>query len=450
MKKFKNLSLRKEIQKWLDDQHFITMTEIQEQSIPFILQGKDIIGLSKTGSGKTHAFLVPILEQIDVSKDEVQAVITTPTRELAYQIYQMVKSIENYLPDLRLALVVGGKERLRDIKKFQHQQAHIVIGTPGRLKDLFLEGGSLRLDKAKLVVVDEVDMTFEFGFLEDVDAIISRMNEVQILSFSATLPEQLQPFIKKYMHHPLTVEIAQKQNHDIEHVLVPCYHRTYAQTILKMLPGFNPYICLIFANSRKEAHEIAEELRQNNVKLAELHGDLSARERKQAMKQIANDQYQYVVATDLAARGIDLSEIGYVISCGLPNDLEYYIHRAGRTARAGQKGTCFLLYHEQDDTAIKSLIRKGIIFKHRRYHRHHWQDLRPYGQKKKKVDQEMQKQIAQMMTKKKTKVKPGYKKKRELAIEKIYRQKRRDFIRSKIREEKKAMYKERAKELKNK
>ncbi|QRG86030.1 DEAD/DEAH box helicase [Bulleidia sp. zg-1006] len=451
MKKFEDLHIQEPLKQWLRDKHFKEMTAIQEEVIPLSLQGKDIIGLSETGSGKTHAFLVPIFEKIDVASDYVQAVITAPTRELAYQIYAMAKEVEAYFPSIRISAVVGGKERARDSKKFQLQQPHVVIGTPGRLRDLFLEDNSLRLDKAKVMVVDEADMTLEFGFLADVDAIVSRMNDVQMLSFSATLPNQLKPFIRKYMHHPITIEIGKHQsnNKNIEHVLVPCYHRSYAETILKIMPGFNPYVCLIFANSRKEAHEIAQELRDHGVKLTELHGDLSSRERKQAMKQITQSQYEYVIATDLAARGMDIGEVGFVISCGFPNDLEYYIHRAGRTGRAGLSGTCYALYHEQDDEAIRSLMKQGIPFKHRRFHHHNWQDLRPYGQRRAKKDTEMQKQIAKMMTKKKRKVKPGYKKKREAEIDKLYRRKKRDFIRSKIKEEKKARYKQRAKELRD-
>ena len=450
MKKFEDLHIQEPLKQWLKDKHFKEMTAIQEEMIPLIIQGKEMIGLSETGSGKTHAFLVPIFEKIDVSLDQVQAVVTAPTRELAYQIYEMAKEVENYLPKIRISAVVGGKERVRDSKKFQHQQPHVVIGTPGRLKDLFLEDHSLRLDKARILVVDEADMTLEFGFLADIDAMVSRMEDVQMLSFSATLPNQLKPFIKKYMRHPMTVEIGKRQsnNKNIDHVLIPCYHRSYAETILKIMPGFNPYVCLIFANSRKEAHEISQELRDHGVKLTELHGDLNSRQRKQAMKQIAQSQYEYVIATDLAARGMDIGEVGFVISCCFPNELEYYIHRAGRTGRAGVQGTCYALYHESDDEAIRSLMKQGISFKHRRYHRHNWQELRPYGKRHSKKDTEMQIQISKMMTKKNTKVKPGYKKKREAEIDKLYRQKRRDFIRSKIKEEKKARYKQRAKELK--
>ena len=437
--------------KFIEVNHFTQPTPIQEDVIPSSLRGKDVIGLSATGSGKTHAFLIPILEKIDVDCNECQAVITAPTRELAFQIYEMAKVMCDVLPALRVSLYVGGQDREKDIEKLNKQQPHIAIGTPGRIKDLFLNEGALRIDKAKILVVDEADMTLEFGFLDEIDAFAGRMREdLQMLAFSATMPDQLKPFIRKYMHHPLTKQIGEKVrfNPDITHVLVPCYHHTFAEVIESILPGFNPFVCLIFANTRKEAGEIAEQLRKDGMDVTEMHGDLTSRKRKQSMKEIADARHTYVVCTDIAARGIDIGEVSHVISCGFPEDLEYYVHRAGRTGRAGSTGTCYALYHEEDDAAIRSLKNRGIRFEHRRYRKEGWQDLRPYGQKyRRQEDDELDKKITMAYNNKKnTKVKPGYKKKRKQEIERIYRRKKRDLIRSKIAEEKKAMYRERARQ----
>ena len=447
MKKFEDFNLKDTTMAFIEKNHFTQPTPIQEQVIPSALRGKDIIGLSSTGSGKTHAYLIPIMEKIDPTKDEAQVVITAPTRELATQIYEMAKVMTEIVPEIRVRLYVGGRERSKDIEQLEKSQPHIVIGTPGRIKDLFLNGGALRIDKANMLVVDEADMTLEYGFLDEIDAFVGRLGEhLQMLAFSATMPDQLKPFINKYMHHPITYQIGEKVrfNPDIKHVLVPCYHHGYAETILSILPGFQPYVCLIFANTRQEASSIAEELRKNKVSVSEIHGDLTSRKRKQAMKSIANAEHTYVVATDLAARGIDIGEVTHVISCGFPEDLEYYIHRAGRTGRAGSTGTCYALYQESDDQAIRSLQKRGIKFDHARHRTTGWQTLHPYGQKRLKTDDELEKKIAMIMTKKNTKVKPGYKKKRAAAIDRVHRQKKREMIRSKIREEKKAMYKERA------
>ena len=447
MKKFEDFNLKDTTMAFIEKNHFKQPTPIQEQVIPSALRGKDVIGLSSTGSGKTHAYLIPIMEKIDPTKDEAQVVITAPTRELATQIYEMAKVMTEIVPELRVRLYVGGRERSKDIEQLEKSQPHIVIGTPGRIKDLFLNGGALRIDKASMLVVDEADMTLEYGFLDEIDAFAGRLGErLQMLAFSATMPDQLKPFINKYMHHPITYQIGEKVrfNPDIKHVLVPCYHHSYAETILSILPGFQPYVCLIFANTRQEASAIAEELRKNKVSVSEIHGDLTSRKRKQAMKSIANAEHTYVVATDLAARGIDIGEVTHVISCGFPEDLEYYIHRAGRTGRAGSTGTCYALYQESDDQAIRSLQKRGIKFSHARHRSTGWQTLHPYGQRRLKTDDELEKKIAMIMTKKNTKVKPGYKKKRAAAIDRVHRQKKREMIRSKIREEKKAMYKERA------
>lgn len=447
MKRFEDFNLKPAVRKLISLNHFDEPTPIQEEVIPAVLRGKDVIGLSATGSGKTHAYLIPILERIDPEKDHTQAVITAPTRELAVQIYEMARVMSDCLPQLRVRLYIGGRDREKDIEQLESSQPHIAIGTPGRIRDLFLGSGALRIEQAKLLVVDEADMTLEYGFLDDIDAFAGRLpDDLQMLAFSATMPEQLKPFLRKYMSQPVTIQIGEKVrfNPDIRHVLVPCYHHGYARTVLSVLQGINPFVCLIFANTRAEAASIAEELRANGVEAEEIHGDLSSRKRKQAMKSIASAEHTYVVATDLAARGIDIGEVTHVISCGFPEDLEYYVHRAGRTGRAGASGVCYALYEEKDDASIRSLMKRGIRFEHQRCRDGQWQDLRPYGQRFQKKDDDLQKKIAQIYTKKNTKVKPGYKKKRAEQIQRVHRQKKREMIRSKIREEKKAMYRERA------
>ena len=450
MKKFTDFNLSKKTMRFIQLNGFREPTPIQEEVIPAMMKGKDVIGLSKTGTGKSHAYLIPLCERMDSSKNNVQAVITAPTRELAVQIFEKAKRMAEVDPGLRIRLYVGGKDREKDLRQLNTSQPHIAIGTPGRIKDLFLDEGALRIDKAGVLIVDEADMTLEYGFLNEIDAFAGRMSEdLQMAAFSATMPDQLKPFLRKYMHQPQTIRIEESRfSPDITHVLVPCYHHSYQEVIRSILPGFQPYVCLIFANTRETAHEIAEELRSMKLPVTELHGDLESRRRKQAMKELSLGINSYVVATDLAARGIDLDTVTHVISCGFPDDLEFYIHRAGRTGRAGSTGICYALYKEGDDQAIRSLMKSGVRFEHRRYRRDGWQDLHPYGQKRLKKDDEIEKQIAMIMTKKNTKVKPGYKKKRAAQIEQIHRKKKREFIRSKIKEEKLARYKEKSREEK--
>lgn len=449
-KTFNQFSLSEDTLKFIQLNHFTQPTPIQQEAVPAILKGQDVVGLSRTGSGKTHAYLIPIFEKVDASLDQVQAVITAPTRELAAQIYEKAKVMNKVKPDLRIRLYVGGSDRQREIEALENKQPQIVIGTPGRIKDLFLTEGALRIDKADMLVVDEADMTLEYGFLDDIDAFAGRMGEkLQMLAFSATIPDQLKPFLKHYMHHPVLIRIEDQEARKkaVQHILVPCYHHTYAETILSILPGFQPYVCLIFTNTRQEAADLAGELRAHHLSVTELHGDLEPRKRRQAMKSLQAATNTFVVATDLASRGIDVEEVTHVISCGFPKDLSFYIHRAGRTGRMDQTGICYALYKDSDDSAIRSLMKQGIHFDHMRFHNGAWQKLRPYGEKHPQKDDAMEIEIAKMMTKKNTRVKPGYKKKRQQAIADLKQKKRREFIRGKIREERTAMYKQRAREL---
>lgn len=442
MTNIRQLAMSDTMYQYIEQLGFQEYTPIQKQVIPLALKGRDIIGISATGSGKTHAFLIPIFEKIQVEEQRVQALITAPTRELARQIYQRALEYQTIEPNLIIRLVSGEVEKNRMEEQLK-TTPHIVIGTPGRLKDAFLQSEVLRLDTTDILVVDEADMTLEFGFLQDVDEIAGRLKkDLQMMVFSATIPQNLQPFLKKYMHQPQLVEIKDTvQKAQVEHILVPCKHMTYTEKLLSLLPGFQPYICLIFANTRKEAATCADALRQAGYPVTEIHGDLTTRQRKNAMKDITRQGNAYIVATDIAARGIDIEAVSHVVSLGFPNALEYYIHRAGRTGRAGHDGICYALYQAKDDASIRNLKQKGISFAHRDYKRGEWVDLKPYGVRRMRKQDETEKEIAKMLTKKNQRVKPGYKKKRKEEIERIKRKQRREMIQKSI----KLQQKERAK-----
>ena len=443
MNKYSDYNFKEQTRKFVEYNKFINPTAIQKEVIPFAMKGRDIIGISATGTGKTHAFLIPILEKIDMEKDEIQAVISAPTRELAMQLYNRALDMNKVCKDLRIKLITGGVDKQRMNEQLK-RQPHIVIGTPGRMKDMFLEEQTLRLDSASIFVVDEADMTLEFGFLEDIDAICSRMaNRLQMMSFSATVPEGLKLFLRKYMHNPITVNIAEDKHFkpQIEHILVPCKHLSYGEQLLKVLEGFDPYVCLIFANTREECTSTAKLLRENGYEILELHGNLSSRERKNAMRSLTSLDKRYIVASDIAARGIDIEGVSHVVSLGFPKELDFYIHRSGRTGRAGKDGICYALYQKNDENVIRQLMTKGIHFEHRSIKNGTWSDLSPLFEKKKKKDDPLEKEIAKRITKKNQKVKPGYKKKRKEEISKLKRRARREMIRNEI----KSQTKERAK-----
>ncbi|MCF0111895.1 MAG: DEAD/DEAH box helicase [Erysipelotrichaceae bacterium] len=443
MSNMKMFSFNRKTTEYVESLGFEEYTPIQLKVIPLAKKKKDIIGISATGTGKTHAFLIPVFDGIDVARQEVQAVICAPTRELARQIYERAVEYNEIDPSVSIRLVSGEVEKSRMENQLKNQP-HIVIGTPGRLKDAFLQSQVLRLDTADVFVVDEADMTLEFGFLDDVDQVCGRMKEnLQMMVFSATIPQNLQPFLRKYLHEPTVVEIKKQQAQaKVTHILVPCKHMDYKEKLLKILPGFQPYVCLIFANTRKYASEVAEALRSEGYDVTEVHGDLTTRQRKNAMKDVMNQNATYIVATDIAARGIDIEAVSHVVSLGFPNALEYYVHRSGRTGRASLDGVCYALYNDKDEASIRSLKGKGILFEHQDYKGGNWIHLLPYGQKRTRKNDVVDKEIAKMLTKKNQKVKPGYKKKRQQEIEKIKRKQRRQMIQDSI----KAQTKERAKQ----
>ncbi|MBR2685083.1 MAG: DEAD/DEAH box helicase [Erysipelotrichaceae bacterium] len=447
MKNYEAYNFHESTLKFLEYNGFTEFFPIQEKVIPLALKHRDIIGISATGSGKTHAFLVPLMEIIDLDKPMVQAVITAPTRELAQQLFNAAKLMMKAEPRLIVKQISGGssKERMSDSLK---TQPHIIIGTPGRIKDLFLNEGTLLVQNAKVMVIDEGDMTLEYGFLNDIDAIAGRMNDdLQMMVFSATIPNGLKPFLKKYMKNPETVKVDEKASYNphIRHILIPCKHKAPKERILDILPGFQPYICLIFANTREEADETAEILKDNGYRTLLLHGGLSSRERKQALNALNNHEYTYVVATDIASRGLDNDYITHVVSLGFPSELSFYVHRSGRTGRAGRDGVCYALYQDSDERSIRLLKEKGIKFEHKNFRNGEWSDLKPFGYKRVKKETELDKEISKIV-KKETKVKPGYKKKREQEIEKLKRKKKREFIKGEIKKQQKERAKARQRE----
>lgn len=433
------------IQEIMKLEHFKKLTPIQEKVVNRKNKHRDLIGISSTGSGKSHAFFMAIFEQLDFEKNEVQAVISAPTRELAFQLHERCKKIAAYF-NVRTKLVTGGMQKTSGSKHVPQ----IVIGTPGRMKDLFLKDKTLRLDTAKIVVVDEADMTMEFGFLEDIDMILSKMDKkVQMMVFSATIPEGLQPFLRKYLYDPELIQIDTNDEFqsDVTHFLVPCKHKTYEQKILDVLPVIQPYVCLIFANTTEQASSMANTLRENGYDLVELHSGLESRERMQAIKMIQSQKKKYIVASDIASRGIDIEGITHVISCGFPKDLKFYIHRAGRTGRAKRDGQCIALYRPEDKRAIDTLTKDGIIFEHKDVKNNEWIDLKPLEHKAVKKKDPLKEDIEKIVKKKNKKVKPNYKKKQKQEIERLHRKQRRAMIKKDIQRQKKerAMEKQRAK-----
>lgn len=431
--------LKPEIEALIEEKRFRNFTPIQEKVYPLIMKGKDVVGISATGTGKSHAFIIPVLQLVDTQKDSIQAVITAPTRELARQLYKQFAEINKYDSSYRIKLISSGSDKNRMMEEL-NTQPHIVIGTVGRLKDMFVDEAVLRLDQAKILVIDEADMTLELGFIDEVDQICSRLNrKLQMLVFSATIPAQLQPFLRRYMYRPVIVEATEEHenNPQIEHVLVNCRHLTYQEKLLRILPGINPYVCLIFARTKDEVKTTSELLKSNGYSIIELHGDLTTRQRKQALKAIDSDSVSYIVCSDIMARGLDIPSVSHVISLGLPSSLDYYTHRSGRTGRAGRSGVSYVLFNESDIPGIKTLRNKGFEFDYKDYRKNGWVTVKPFDFRPTRNKTEFDEEIEKIRKRPVKKVKPGYKKKIKEEIESVRRRQRRLMIKNSIKQQQK-------------
>ncbi|MFD4817389.1 DEAD/DEAH box helicase [Peribacillus butanolivorans] len=405
-------------------------TEIQERVLPSLLKGSSLIGQSQTGTGKTHSYLLPIMNKLDAGKNEVQAIISAPTRELANQIYKEALKIADHFPEdeqIQVRCFIGGTDKQRMIDKLK-TQPQLVIGTPGRIKDL-VEAQALQVYTAKMLVVDEADLMLDMGFLEDVDLFASRMAEkIQMLVFSATIPEKLKPFLNKYMENPKYVQVNPKQATaaKIEHVLIPLRHRNKEQLLHDIIVRYNPYLAIIFTNTKKMADHVANSLIEKGLNVGRIHGDLTPRERKKMMKQIKELEYQFIVATDLASRGIDIEGVSHIINYELPSDLDFYIHRTGRTARAGYSGIAATIYATSDEDSLNRLEKMGIEFHDADIQNGDWVNIEERNKRKNRKKQKSDIDVkASRHVKKPTKVKPGYKKKIQRDVENFKKRERR-------------------------
>lgn len=440
---FKDFNFKPYIQRALDELKFVDPTDVQAKLIPVVRSGRDLVGESKTGSGKTHTFLLPIFEKLDESSDDVQVVITAPSRELGTQIYQATKQIaEHSEQEIRVVNYVGGTDKLRQIEKLKVSQPHIVIGTPGRIYDL-VKSGDLAIHKAHTFVVDEADMTLDMGFLDTVDKIAGSLpKDVQILVFSATIPQKLQPFLKKYLTNPVMEKIktATVIADTIDNWLLSTKGRDKNAQILELSKLMQPYLAMIFVNTKERADELHSYLSSNGLKVAKIHGGIAPRERKRIMNQVKNLEFEYIVATDLAARGIDIEGVSHVINDAIPQDLSFFVHRVGRTGRNGLSGTAITLYQPSDDSDIRELEKLGINFIPKVIKNGEFQDTydRDRRNNREKSYQKLDTEMIRLVKKKKKKIKPGYKKKIQWKVDEKRRKERRASNRAKGRAERKA------------
>jgi ATP-dependent RNA helicase DeaD len=359
MSTFEELGLQEKLLKSVEELGFTQPTPIQEKAIPVLLSGtKDLIGLAQTGTGKTAAFGLPLLQLIDIKQKHPQALIICPTRELCLQIEKELEQFKKHLSGVHVVAVYGGSSismQIRDIRR----GVQIVVATPGRLIDL-IERKAINLEEIKYVVLDEADEMLNMGFQDDIEFILQNTPQRDSTwLFSATMPPEIRKVSKKYMQSPVEITVGKvntaNKNIDHQYFVVSAPHRFEG---LKRLIDFNPGMYgIIFTRTKADAQEIAEKLTREGYDIDALHGDLTQAQRNKVMDEFREKTLQLLIATDVAARGIDVQGITHVINYELPDDVEVYTHRSGRTGRAGKTGVCMSIVHSREVGRIRQIER---------------------------------------------------------------------------------------------
>lgn len=340
--RFEDLHLSEDVKKAIMDMGFEEATPIQYQSIPSILEGNDIIGQAQTGTGKTAAFGIPTLEMIDAGNKKPQAVILCPTRELAIQVAEELKKLSKYKKNIEILPIYGGQSIERQIKVLK-KGAQIIIGTPGRIMD-HMNRRTLKLDKIKIAILDEADEMLDMGFREDIEFILEKTpKERQTILFSATMPQAILDLTQKYQNNPQFIKVVHRELTvpHTEQFYFEVKERVKPEILSRLIDIYNLRLSLVFCNTKRRVDEVVENLQTRGYLADGLHGDMKQQQRNNVMSKFRKGTIEILVATDVAARGIDVEDIEAVFNYDVPHDEEYYVHRIGRTGRAGRKGRAF-------------------------------------------------------------------------------------------------------------
>ncbi|MDY0023672.1 MAG: DEAD/DEAH box helicase [Candidatus Izemoplasmatales bacterium] len=352
------MKIKNEIQQAITEMGFVNLTPIQEQTIPLLLMGKDVIGNSHTGTGKTAAFGIPLLEMIDFTSNEIQALIITPTRELSVQIKAELGNISKYIDNCRIVNVYGGEIITRQFSELK-KKPQIIIGTPGRIID-HLKRKTMNFSNVKYLVLDEADEMLKMGFIEDIETIFEYTPEQrQTLMFSATMPKRIVDLAKKYLLSPEVVTSVGSDltNQDISQYYYKVKKENKTEAIYRLLNIYRPRLALIFCNTKLQVDRLTEELISRKINCDKIHGDLPQTTRLDVLNKFHNGVIEVLVATDVAARGLDIKNVEAVFNYDVPEKAEYYIHRIGRTGRIGNIGYSFTLVSKGEVRKIAEIER---------------------------------------------------------------------------------------------
>ncbi|PKK94423.1 MAG: ATP-dependent RNA helicase [Tenericutes bacterium HGW-Tenericutes-5] len=352
------MKIKNEIQQAITEMGFVNLTPIQEKTIPLLLMGKDVIGNSHTGTGKTAAFGIPLLEMIDFTSNEIQALIMTPTRELSVQIKQELTNISKYIDNCRIVNVYGGEIITKQFAQLK-KKPQIIIGTPGRIID-HLRRKTLDFSKIKYLVLDEADEMLKMGFVEDIETIFEYTPATrQTLMFSATMPKRIVDLARKYLVSPEVVSSVGEDltNQDISQYYYKVKKENKTEAIYRLLNIYRPTLALIFCNTKAQVDKVTEELIDRKINCDKIHGDLPQTTRLDVLNKFHNGVIEVLVATDVAARGLDIKKVEAVFNYDVPEKAEYYIHRIGRTGRIGNIGYSFTLVSKGEVRKIAEIER---------------------------------------------------------------------------------------------
>lgn len=364
--KFSQFAIDHRILRALSEMGFEEATPIQEQAIPLLLEGRDLIGQAQTGTGKTAAFGIPLIEAMDVEDERIQALVITPTRELAIQVTEELQKISKFKKVGVLALY-GGQEIDRQIKALK-KRPQVIVGTPGRIQD-HIRRRTIRLNSIKMVILDEADEMLDMGFLEDIQTILLHVpEERQTLLFSATIPPKIKELAGQFLKQPEHISVIPKELTvpHIEQSYIEVPERQKFDLLCRLLDTDHPELSIVFGRTKRRVDELNEGLITRGYNAAGIHGDLTQRQRDEVMRKCKDGQLDILVATDVAARGLDISGVTHVYNFDIPQDPESYVHRIGRTGRAGKKGVAVTFVVPQENDYLKMIERIAKISLKRR------------------------------------------------------------------------------------
>ena len=356
--KFEELELNPAILRAVEEMGFEQMSPIQANAIPILLEGKDVVGQAQTGTGKTAAFGIPLLQKINLKEKHLQAVVLCPTRELAIQVAEEIRKLGNFMHGVKILPVYGGQEIAKQIRSLK-SGVQIIIGTPGRVMD-HMRRKTVKFDNVSMVILDEADEMLNMGFREDIETILSQVpDERQTVLFSATMPQPILEIAKTYQKDAQVIRVVKKELTvpKIEQFYYEVTQKNKEDVLARLIDMYNPKLSLVFCNTKKKVDELTSALQGRGYFAEGLHGDLKQQQRDRVMHSFRNGKTEILVATDVAARGIDVDDIEAVFNFDIPQDDEYYVHRIGRTGRAGREGRAFTLVAGREIYKLKDIMR---------------------------------------------------------------------------------------------